>query len=306
MGRTLAETIKEITRKHLEENNGLIMGQCLSAVGWVNNTVPNTKNIIEIPMTDVAGAGFAAGAAIVGRRPILVLRFQDFFFLNSSILVNFAAKRKEIFCKGAPVFIRSIATEGPGVGPVHSGVFHNIPMHMPGFLVASPMTPNEYEKVWKVFMESDDPIYVSEHRKSFNQSEEMANTFYPDADITIYGISASRFNILQAIETLKKEGIKCNIVHILWLKPLKLDDSYINPLKQTKLGLVVDSGFEISGSSQAIAYELIKRTKCYVEALGAEDRSVGANERYINNTPKVEKIVNRVRDLIKNNGVKLI
>jgi acetoin:2,6-dichlorophenolindophenol oxidoreductase subunit beta len=60
MGKTLAETIKEITRIHLEQNNGLILGQCLSAVGWVNNTVPDCKNIVELPMSDVAAAGIAA------------------------------------------------------------------------------------------------------------------------------------------------------------------------------------------------------------------------------------------------------
>jgi len=301
MAKTLAETIKEITRKHLEENNGLIMGQCLSAVGWVNNTIPDTKNIIEFPMTDVAGGGIAAGAAIVGRRPILVIRFQDFIFLNSSMLVNFAAKRKEIFGKSAPVFIRALASEGPGVGAVHSGVFHNIFMHMPGFRVVSPMTPKEYEEIWKDFMEHDDPMFVSEHRKSFNQSEEMQNTLEKDADITLYGISSARFNIIEAVEKLKKEGIKCNIINILWLKPLKLDEEVLKPLRDTNIGLVVDSGFEIAGASQSIAYELMKRTNTHVEALGAEDRAVGAAERYENGTPKVENIVKRIRKIIKEN-----
>ncbi|MEM0465193.1 MAG: transketolase C-terminal domain-containing protein [Candidatus Pacearchaeota archaeon] len=301
MARTLGETIKEIIRKHLEENNGLIMGQCLSAVGWVNNTIPNTKNIIEYPMTDVAGAGIAVGAAIVGRRPILVLRFQDFVFLNSSILVNFAAKRKYIFGKSAPIFIRSLAVEGPGIGPVHSGVFHNIFMHMPGFRVVSPMTPTEYEEIWEDFMKNDDPMYVSEHRRSFNQTEEMNNIIEPDADITLYGIGASRFNILEAAEKLKMNKIKCNIIHLLWLKPLKITEDMLSPLIKTKIGIVVDSGFEICGASQSVAYELMKRTKIhktYVEALGAEDKSVGASERYLNTTPKVEKIINSVKNLL--------
>ncbi|MBR1945946.1 MAG: hypothetical protein IJ846_06635, partial [Alphaproteobacteria bacterium] len=61
---TLAETIKAITRDHLENHNGLLFGQCVTAVGWVNGTVPDCKNIVELPMTDVAGAGFAVGAAL--------------------------------------------------------------------------------------------------------------------------------------------------------------------------------------------------------------------------------------------------
>jgi acetoin:2,6-dichlorophenolindophenol oxidoreductase subunit beta len=301
MAGTLAETIKEITKKHLEEENGLIMGQCLSAVGWVNNTIPDTKNIVEFPMTDVSGGGIAAGAAIVGRRPILVLRFQDFVFLNSSMLVNFAAKRKEIFGKGCPVFIRALATEGPGIGPVHSGVFHNIFMNAPGFRVVSPMTPSEYKEIWNDFMEHDDPMFVSEHRKSFNQTEDLKNIIDPEAEITLYGIGAARFNVIEAAEKLRGDGIKCNIIHIYWLKPLKLNEEILNAQKKTKLGFVVDSGFEICGASQSLAYELMNKTKKQVIAVGAEDRSVGADEKYLNNTPKTERIIEIVKKSLNEN-----
>lgn len=300
MAETLRETIKEITRKHLTENNGIILGQCLSAVGWVNNTVPDCQNLIELPMTDVAGAGIAVGTALVGRRPIFVIRFQDFMFLNSSLLVNYAAKTKYLFRKGTPIFIRAIASEGKGTDTNHSGVFHNIFMHMPGFRVCAPMTPGEYREVWKVFMENDEPMFVSEHRRSFDQKEEMKNIILPQADITIYGISATRFNIMEAVKLLAKERIKCNIVHIFWLKPLDLSEHIINPLKQTKLGLVVDSGFEIAGASQSIAYELMNKTGFLVKALGAKDESVGASERYENTTPKPEAIAEIIKKLIVN------
>lgn len=299
MGRTLAETIKEITRKHLEENNGIILGQCLSAVGWVNNTVPNCKNIIELPMTDIAGAGIAAGTAITGRRPIFVIRFQDFMFLNSSILVNFAAKSKFLFGRGVPIFIRALATEGHGTGPVHSGVFHSIFMHMPGFRVFSPMTPGEYEHAWNEFMKNDEPVYVSEHRKSFNQTEEMEDVILDNADITVFGISAARYNILAAVDILKKEGIKCNVIHLSKLKPLGITEDALNALISTQLGLVVDSGLEIAGASQSIAYELMNKTGVSVQALGAADETIGTAERFENGTPTVEKITEKIKALNK-------
>ncbi len=298
MEKTLAETIRELTRKHLENNNGIILGQCLSAVGWVNNTVPDTKNIVELPMTDVAGGGIATGCAIVGRRPIFVVRFQDFMFLNSSMLINYSAKSKDIFGVSSPVFIRALATEKKGTGPVHSGITHSIFMHVPGFKVCSPMTPGEYEEVWKNYLAGEDPMFVSEHRHSFNQVEEMPNVIHQDAQITVYGIGYSRFKVKEATDVLTREGIKCNFINILWLKPLDLSERILNPLKQSKLGLVVDSGFEISGASQSVAYELMKQTKIYVEALGAGDRSVGTAERYENGTPTTKKIVEKVRELI--------
>jgi len=299
MERTLAETIKEITRKHVEENNGLVMGQCLSAVGWVNNTVPDTKNIIEFPMIDVAEAGIAVGAAVVGRRPILVIRFQDFLFLNASMIINYAAKTNDIFKKGTPIFVRLLATEGRGTGPVHSGVLHSIFMHMPGFRVVCPITPKEYNEIWEDFMSHNSPMIVSEHRASFNQIEEMKNIIYPDADITLFGISNARFRLLEAAEILKKEGIKCNIIHLYWLKPLLINNEMINSLKQTKLGLIVDPDFEMVGASQSIAYELMHKTGMAVHALGAKDKSVGAAARFENTTPKIREIIEKIQKLVR-------
>ena len=45
MAKTVAETIKELTFNHLNKKNGVILGQCLSAVGWVQNTIPPQKKV---------------------------------------------------------------------------------------------------------------------------------------------------------------------------------------------------------------------------------------------------------------------
>ncbi|MFA5083872.1 MAG: transketolase C-terminal domain-containing protein [Candidatus Paceibacterota bacterium] len=290
MGKTVAETIKEISCRHLTENNGLILGQALTAVGWVNNTVPDCPGIIELSMADVAGSGIAVGAALAGRRPILILRFQDFLFLNGSLIVNYAAKTKEFFGKGTPIFVRLIAVEGKGFGPVHSGKLHSIFMHFPGLRVCSPMTPKEYEECWEVFMNNDDPMIVSEHRCSFNNAEEMSDVIRDDAEITIYAISAARFNVSKAAEILAQNGLKCNIIHISWLKPFFLTEKLLTPLRKSKVGIVVDSGFEMAGASQSIAYELMFKTGVPVRALGIYDKSVGVTPETENLTPDAERI----------------
>ena len=295
--KTLAETIKEISRKHLEEGNGLLLGQCISAIGWVNGTVPDVKGIIELSMTDVAGAGIAVGAAIVGRRPIFVVRFQDFMMLNSSPFVNYAAKVKELHGKSAPVFIRSLASEG--MGPVHSGVLHSVFMHFPGFRICSPVTPKEYEEAWQVFMDNDDPMYVSEHRPSFNNKEELLDIVQKGAHITLYGISLPRFAMREAVNMLDSEGIKCNVIDILWLKPFEIIDRYVEPLKQTKIGLVIDSSFEICGAARSIAYELSDASDCPVKALGLLDQTKCMCHPFRNEAPDAQRIYEAVINILK-------
>ncbi len=298
---TVAETIKENTRKHLEENNGMLFGQCVSAVGWIGGTVPDCKNIVEIPMTDVAGPAFAVGAALMGKRPIFVVRYQGFMWYNSSSLVNYAAKSKDIWNQPCPVFIRAIGMEGGGVGHTASSSIHSIFMHMPGMPVAAPMTPKEWQDVWDYFMSHDDPIYCSEHRRSFTNKNEMPNeiTAPDDADVTIVAISAARLNALEAVEELRKSGLRVNLFHQLWLKPFEPAPEMVRCLKNSKIGVVIDSDFEIAGASRSLAYELTHLAQKPVLALGIEDRSCGAAPRVENITPKKDKIVEFVMQNLK-------
>lgn len=294
--RTVAETIKEITRKHLTENNGLLLGESISAVGWVNNTVPDVAGIVELPMTDVAGAGIAVGASLVGRRPIFVVRFQDFLILNGSPLIFYAAKIKELHGRSAPIFVRAIAWDG--LGPVHSGVLHSIFMHFPGFRVCSPMTPGEYEIVWDDYMRHDDPFICSEHRASYQNTGELPDILYDNADITVYAVSLCRFEAAKASKMLFEEGIKCNLINLLWLKPFVLEKRLLEPLMQTKKGLVVDPCHEISGASRSIAYELSQATGHCVKALGILDKTKCLNPPLQNKSPDSFQIVSVVKGML--------
>ena len=286
MARTVAETIKEITRHHLEENNGLLFGQAISAVGWVNNSVPDCKGIVEFPMTDVANMSVACGAALAGRRPIIVIRFQDFMWLNGAALVSYAAKSKDIFGYATPVYIRALAQEHAGCN--HSGLLHNLFMHIPGIRVVAPMSPREYQQTWDTYMANDDPMYVSEHRSSFTHSHEYENTCHP-ADVTLIGISAGRFSLDRAAELLAEEGVTTNQAHVVSLKPLDIDAAK-QALEHTRLGIVIDPGFEICGASESIAYQLGWATGKPVKAIGLPDRPTSAHPTWRNTIPGPERI----------------
>lgn len=293
MGLSVAETIRERTRQHLEEANGLLLGENISAVGWVNGTVPDTCNIVELPMTDVAGAGIAVGAALVGRRPVFVVRFQDFLILNGSPLINYAAKTRELHGRPAPMMIRALASES--IGPVHSGSLHGLFMHFPGFRVLSPMTPGEVEATWRDFLENDDPVLVSEHRESFPNTEELPDVILPGAEIVLFGISNPRFALEKAAAILAGQGIQASRVHLFRLKPLELSERVLAPLRQASCGLVVDPGFEICGASRSIAYELAVATGKPVRALGLLDRTKCLVEPLRNAAPGAEAIAEAAR-----------
>src|SRR3990167_547280 len=139
MGLTLRETIRDLTAQHLDAGN-IVCGQNLSAVGFVAGTLPERNDMTEFPMSDVAQSGFAVGAALVGRRPVYVIRYQGFNWFNLPIVLNYAAKSKAIWGRPCPMLIRTIAMEG-GIGPTTGSSHHALAHRMPGIKSFAPITP---------------------------------------------------------------------------------------------------------------------------------------------------------------------
>lgn len=297
---TLADTIKQITREHLTKNNGLALGQCLTAVGWVGGTVPEMREadgLVELSMADVAGGGIAVGIALAQRRPIYIVRYQGFQWFNAAHIVNYAAKSKDMWGITCPIFIRSIAMDG-GIGPVAGGSHHSIFTRMPGVYVYAPMTPNEWRVGWEFFMAHDDPMYVSEHRKSFLIDYEMDNVIHSEADFTLFPISSTRLEAVRATAMLEREGIKCNIVHLVWLKPFVVTPDMDQALGSSRYGgVVLDGDFE-NGAAKCIAFDLMKATGENMSVLGLDERAAGFAPRLDNLPPTAERICQYVKKIV--------
>ena len=237
----LRDTIKSIVERHLLENGGIAMGQCLTAVGWVGGTLPELyeeDGMIELSMADVANGGFAVGAALAGVRPIYVIRYQGFNWFNAPIIINYAAKSKEIWGVPCPLFVRSIAMEG-GIGPVAGSSHHSLYYRMPGMKIVSPMTPAEYTSVYDSFMADDDVYYVSEHRKSFDNKDDLNDLVVQQPQLCLFPISITRFAALEAATALNEMGYRVCVYNILWLKPLRLASEALRDLKISGRGLVL-------------------------------------------------------------------
>ena len=86
MAKTTAEVIREITSKHFLSNGGLLFGQSLKGAGWLGGTIPDCDGLVDLPITAIAGPGFAVGAALMGIRPIFLVRYQYFSYLVNSLL----------------------------------------------------------------------------------------------------------------------------------------------------------------------------------------------------------------------------
>lgn len=302
MGKTLKETIKEIIRKHLKNKKGKVFGQCLTAVGWVGGTLPELyekDGMIELSMADVAGGGIVTGSALMREKPIYVIRYQGFNWYNAPMIVNYAAKSKEIWNTPCPVFVRGIGMEG-GIGPVAGSSHHSLYYRMPGLKIVSPMTPKEYKKIYNSFMKDDEVYYVSEHRGSFNNKIELKDDIKGRKDFVIIAISITRFEAIKAKEILEKRGLKIGIINILWIKPLKISKASIKCIANSKFGAILLDDDYVDGISNSLANKLSHMTDKKIFTLGLSDKSAGFHKKVDNLPPSSSQIIKKIISLTKN------
>jgi len=252
--------------------------------------------MVEISMADVAASGFLTGLALAGERPIYVVRYQGFQWFNSPIIANYAMKSKEIWQRSCPLLIRSIAMEG-GIGPVAGSSHHSIYQRMPGVKILSPMTPHEYEKVYDEFMKDDEVYYISEHRKSYDNTHELENVIHSKADITLFPISITRFAAEEARIQLETEGFKINIIHQLWIKPFVFHSHWVAALNNSTFGgIVLDDDYE-EGAASSIAHVMMMKANKKVDTMGLRHRTAGFHPDVDNLPPSAGEIIKRVKEM---------
>jgi len=300
MGKNLKETIKEIVRYHLKKQKGIALGQCLTAVGWVGGTLPELyekDGMIELSMADVAGGGIAVGTALMGKRPIYVIRYQGFNWYNAPMIVNYACKSKEIWNIPCPMLVRGIAMEG-GIGPVAGSSHHSLYFRMPGITIFSPMSPNEYKKVYKHFMKHNDVIYVSEHRGSFSNSKDLPDLIDDKPTFIIFAVSITRFESIKVREYFKKLKIKVSVINIFQIKPFKIKNNWIKALKKSKFGGIVLDDDYVNGVAKSLANDLANKSNKLIYTMGLKEKSAGFSRTTDNLPPSHKEIIKKIKKII--------
>ena len=301
MVKSLRETIKKITFKHLKRKNYQVFGQNLTDVGWVAGTLPKLfekDGVIELPMADIAGGGIVTGSALVGRRPIYIIRYQGYNWFNCTFIVNYACKSKEIWKIPAPIFIRGISSEG-SIGPVAGSSHISIFYKMPGIKIYSPMTSKEYEKVYKEFMLKDDVFYISEHRSSYSNQKEFKNIVKKSLDLIIMPISVTRFSAVKAVKDLLKLDYKIGIIHLVNLKPFGLEKKWIEAIKTSKHGVLMTDNDYKDGILRILAHKVNEKTNKNVHVMGLNDKTAGHHSSVDNLPPDSVAIKRKILEIIK-------
>ncbi|MBV9840960.1 MAG: hypothetical protein JOY99_05405 [Sphingomonadaceae bacterium] len=269
------------------------------------------------PIAEQAIIGAAAGASLVGMRPVAELMFSDFTAVCLDQIVNHVAKQR--FMSGGlthmPLTIRIMVGGGVGgFGAQHSQSLEAWLLHTPGLKVVYPSTPFEAKGLLTSCIFDEDPCVHLESMKVRLFSGEVpvepyriplgvAKVKRPGKDLSIITYGWQVAESLAAAEELAKEGIDIEVVDLRSLVPLDYH-RVLDSVKKTRRALVVHAATEFCGFggelASTIGEELFSTLKGPVGRLGGDYAPIGYSQEIENSQiPGKAQIVARLRAMMK-------
>ena len=268
------------------------------------------ERIVETPISEEAIVGAAAGAAMVGMRPIAEMMFMDFIILAMEPLVNQAAKARYMFGGKAtvPMVIRMPSGSGTGAAAQHSQSLETLLMHIPGIKVVAPSTPYDAKGLLISSIRDENPVCFVEHKLLYKEKGDVPDEEYTiplsvadikreGTDITVVSSGIMVQKSLQAADVLAEAGISVEVVDPRTLKPLDVD-TIAKSVKKTGRLLVVHEAVKTAGWAGEVMAS-ISETLAW-DYLDAPMRRLAGKDVPIPYNPKLEAAaVPQVDDIVQ-------
>jgi 2-oxoisovalerate dehydrogenase E1 component len=141
--------------------------------------------------------------------------------------------------------------------------------HFPGLRVVVPSTPYDAKGLLKTALNCDDPVLFLEPRELLTTKGHVPQEEYfiefghaaivrEGTDATIVGLGSMLRKIIDARETLEKEGLSIEIIDPRTVAPLDIETILRSVVKTGRL-LIVDESFAPCGVGAEIAAQLAER-----------------------------------------------
>ncbi|RJF76880.1 alpha-ketoacid dehydrogenase subunit beta [Azospirillum cavernae] len=224
------------------------------------------SRVFDAPAMENALTGIAIGAAVMGKRPVIVHPRNDFMFLAFDQLINLAAKWRYMYGGRAgtvPMVVRAVIGKGWGQGATHSQSLQAPLAHFPGLKVLMPACPQDAKGLTLAALQDDSPVVILEHRSLYGLTGPVDEAPLPTPigkariaregrDLTIVAASAMVVEALRAAEELAREGVSVEVVDVRTIRPLDTD-TILTSIRKTGRLLVTDTSWAFCGLSAEVA-----------------------------------------------------
>lgn len=274
------------------------------------------KRVRDAPISEMAIAGVAVGAAMAGLRPVAEIMTINFAFLALDAIVNHAAKIHYMFdgMFKVPLVIRAASGWGDQATATHSHTPEPIFAHFPGLYVACPATPADAKGMLKASIRSDNPVLFTESIALYSKPGPVpddedyvlpigkSDIKREGKDVTIVTYARGVEWSLNAAKELAKEGIEAEVVDLRWLRPLDLEPVF-ESFKKTNRCVVVEESLPFYSVGSEIAAQIQENMFDYMDAPVKRVSSMDVHVPYAKDIelmvfPDVQKVVNAVKEIL--------
>lgn len=214
-----------------------IMGE---DVAW--NMLGSTEGFVEefgaervrnTPITEAAFTGAAAGAAMVGMRPIVDLMLTSFMYCAMDQIISIISKSTYLYGGQAslPLTIRASMFYGGSNAAQHSDRPIAPFMASPGLKIIAPSSPYDAKGLLKAAIREDDPVISFEDGTLWTTTGDVPDEDYivplgqadvkrEGSQVTVVAISGAVRAALAAADQLASEGVSVEVVDPRSLVPM--------------------------------------------------------------------------------------
>ena len=207
---------------------------------------------IDTPISESAIVGAAAGAALVGMRPVAEIMFADFIGVCMDQIVNQIAKFRYMFGgkSRCPAVIRFASGGGFSAASQHSQAMYQVMTSFPGLKVVVPSNAYDAKGLMLQAIEDDDPVLFFEPKILYQETCEVPDEMYTipfgeasmvreGDDVTVVAFGQMVPKAAAAIDALADDGISCDLIDPRTTSPLD-EGAILESVEATGRLVVVD------------------------------------------------------------------
>ena len=262
--------------------------------------------VSDAPISEAAIMAAAFGAAMVGTRPVVEMRFADFALCATDELINQIAKARFMFGgqSRAPMVIRKPMGMWRSSAAQHSQSLESWYAHIPGLVVAVPSTPQDNYAMMKAAIEADDPVVYLEHKNIWANEGEVdeaepyvwgkARIRRSGSDVTIVSWSDCANRAEEAGHLLLEEGIAADVIDLRSLWPWD-KDAVLDSVGRTGRLVVAHESVAVGGFGAEVVATVAERAG---GALKSGPKRIGAPRALIPYAPNLEDQLRVTTDMI--------
>ncbi len=252
--------------------------------------------IVDTPISEATIMGAAVGAALLGTRPVVEMRFADFALCAVDELVNQAAKARYMF--GGQGRVPLVARQPIGMwrssAAQHSQSLEAWYAHIPGLVVVCPFTPADNYGLLRAAIRCDDPVVYMEHKDLWAMTGEVdealdlplgkARLVREGSDVTLLAWSG----VLRAVEAalpLLQDGPSVEVIDLRTIYPWDRE-MVLDSVRRTGRLVIVHEAVTTGGFGAEIAATV---AEVLFDDLKAPVRRLGAPRIPIPYSPPLEQ-----------------